>query len=61
MQMTAAVVRGIPCFFSDGLRYDLPALIDGNHTLRRPYRTRASVDGRGSWLKNPTQIWSAAG
>jgi transposase-like protein/IS1 family transposase len=39
IQMTAAVVWGIPCFFSDGLRYYLPALIECYHTLKTFPRT----------------------
>lgn len=34
MEMTAAIVMGIPCFFSDGLSSYLPALIELYHTVK---------------------------
>lgn len=39
MQMTAAVVLGIPCFFSDGFSCYLSALIEVYHTLKTFPRT----------------------
>ena len=48
IQMTAAVVLGVPCFFSDGFSCYLPALLEVYHTLKtfprtgkpgRPYAT----------------------
>jgi hypothetical protein len=37
--MTAAVVVGVPCFFSDGFRCYLSALIEAYHTLKTFART----------------------
>jgi hypothetical protein len=34
IQMTAAVVLGVPCFFSDGFSCSLAALIEVSHTLK---------------------------
>jgi IS1 family transposase/transposase-like protein len=39
MQMTAAVVLGVPCFFSDGFSCYLSALIEVYHTLKTFPRT----------------------
>ena len=39
IQMTAAVVLGVPCFFSDGFSCYLSALIDVYHTLQTFPRT----------------------
>src|SRR5438093_1114547 len=39
IQMTAAVVLGVPCFFSDGFSCDLSALIEVYHTLQTFPRT----------------------
>jgi IS1 family transposase/transposase-like protein len=39
MQMTAAVVLGVPCFFSDGFSSYLSALIEVYHTLKTFPRT----------------------
>jgi IS1 family transposase/transposase-like protein len=39
IQMTAAVVLGVPCFFSDGFRCYLSALIEVSHTLTTFPRT----------------------
>ena len=39
IQMTAAVVRGVPCFFSDGFSCYLSALIEAYHTLQTFPRT----------------------
>ena len=39
MQMTAAVVLGVPCFFSDGFSCYLAALIEVYHTLKTFPRT----------------------
>jgi IS1 family transposase len=39
IEMTAAVVLGIPCFFSDGFRCYLSALIEVYHTLKTFPRT----------------------
>jgi IS1 family transposase/transposase-like protein len=39
MQMTAAVVLGVPCFFSDGFSGSLSALIAASHTLKTFPRT----------------------
>jgi IS1 family transposase len=39
MQMTAAVVLGVPCFFSDGFSSYLSALIEVYHTLKPFPRT----------------------
>jgi hypothetical protein len=39
IHLTAAVVRGIPCFFSEGLHHYLPALIEVSHTLQTFPRT----------------------
>jgi hypothetical protein len=39
IQLTAAVVRGVPCFFSDGLSSYLPALIAVYHRLKEFART----------------------
>ena len=49
IQMTAAVVLGVPCFFSDGFSCYLSALIEIYHTLKtfprtgKPGRPRKSV------------------
>ena len=43
IQMTAAVVLGVPCFFSDGFSCYLAALVEVYHTLR-PFPARASQD-----------------
>ena len=37
--MTAAVVLGVPCFFSDGFSCDLSALIEVYHSLKTFPRT----------------------
>lgn len=39
IQMTAAIVAGIPCFFSDGLRLYLPALLVLYHQIKEFART----------------------
>ena len=39
IQMTAAVVLGVPCFFSDGFSCYLAALIEVSHTLKTLPRT----------------------
>jgi len=39
IQMTAAVVWGVPCFFSDGFSCYLAALIEVSHTLKTLPRT----------------------
>lgn len=39
IQMTAAVVAGVPCFFSDGLSSYLPALVACYHQLKAFART----------------------
>jgi IS1 family transposase len=39
IQMTAAVVFGVPCFFSDGFRCYLSALLEVYHTLKTFPRT----------------------
>jgi transposase-like protein len=39
IQMTAAVVLGVPCFFSDGCSCSLSALIEVSHTLKAFPRT----------------------
>jgi len=39
IQLTAAVVVGVPCFFSDGFSCDLAALIEVSHTLKTFPRT----------------------
>jgi IS1 family transposase/transposase-like protein len=39
IQMTAAVVLGVPCFFSDGFSCYLSALIEAYHTLKTFPRT----------------------
>jgi IS1 family transposase/transposase-like protein len=39
IQMTAAVVVGVPCFFSDGFSCYLSALIEAYHTLKTFART----------------------
>src|SRR5437588_4228900 len=39
IHMTAAVVLGVPCFFSDGFSCDLAALIEVFHTLKTFPRT----------------------
>ena len=39
IQMTAAVVLGVPCFFSDGFSCYLSALIEVYHTLKTFPRT----------------------
>lgn len=39
IQLTAAVVLGVPCFFSDGFSCDLAALIEVYHTLQTFPRT----------------------
>ncbi|HZC01797.1 MAG TPA: hypothetical protein VE844_10675 [Gammaproteobacteria bacterium] len=39
IQMTAAVVWGVPCFFSDGLSSYWPALIAVYHQLKEFART----------------------
>jgi hypothetical protein len=39
LQMTAAEVLGVPCFFSDGFSCDLSALIEVYHTLKTFPRT----------------------
>ena len=39
IQMTAAVVCGVPCFFSDGLSSYLPALIAAYHQIKEFART----------------------
>ena len=39
IQMTAAVVLGVPCFFSDGFSCYLSALIEVSHTLKTFPRT----------------------
>lgn len=50
IRMTAAVVKGIPCFFSDGLSSYLPALIELYHTLKTFPRT-----GKRGRPKNPVK------
>ena len=40
IQMTAAVVLGVPCFCSDGFSCYLSALIEVSHTLKTFPRTR---------------------
>ena len=39
IQMTAAVVLGVPCFFSDGFSCYLAALVEVSHTLKTLPRT----------------------
>jgi len=39
IQMTAAVVLGVPCFFSDGFRWYLSALLEVSQTLKTFPRT----------------------
>jgi transposase-like protein len=39
IQMTAAVVRGVPCFFSDGFSSYLPALVAVYHQMKAFART----------------------
>jgi transposase-like protein len=39
IQMTAAVVLGVPCFFSDGFSCYLPALVEVYHSLKTFART----------------------
>lgn len=39
IQMTAAVVRGVPCFFSDGFSSYLPALVAVYHQMQEFART----------------------
>lgn len=48
IQKTAAVVRGVPCFFSDGFSTYLPALVDVYHQIKTFPRT-----GRKGRPKNP--------
>ena len=59
IQMTAAVVLGVPCFFSDGFSCYLSALIEVYHTLKTFPRT-----GKPGAPNNPcrshTPIWSMA-
>jgi transposase-like protein len=49
IQMTAAVIWGVPCFFSDGFSCYLPALLEAYHTLKtfprtgKPGRPRKAV------------------
>ena len=39
IQMTAAVVLGVPCFFSDGFSSALPALLTASHQVKEFART----------------------
>lgn len=39
IQLTAAVVLGVPCFFSDGFSSDLPALVTVYHQVKEFART----------------------
>jgi hypothetical protein len=50
IQMTAAMVLGVPCFFSDGFSCDLAALIEVYHTLKTFPRT-----GKPGRPKQPLQ------
>jgi len=50
IQMTAAVVWGVPCFFSDGFSCYLAALIEVSHTLKTLPRT-----GKPGRPKQPLQ------
>jgi transposase-like protein/IS1 family transposase len=50
IQMTAAIVVGGPCFFSDGCSGDLSALIEAYHTLKTFART-----GKRGRPKHPLQ------
>ena len=50
IQMTAAVVWGVPCFFSDGFSCYLSALIEASHTLKTFPRT-----GQPGRPKQPVQ------
>ena len=57
IQMTAAVVLGVPCFFSDGFSCYLSALIQVYHTLKTFPRT--GKPGRPKQpVKEPPPIWS---
>lgn len=57
IQMTAAVVLGVPCFFSDGFNCSLSALIEVYHTLKTFPRT--GKPGRPSnRSRSLIQIWS---
>ena len=60
IQMTAAVVWGVPCFFSDGFSCYLAALIAG-----LPYPEDLSTHGqagtpRSNRSRSPTRSWSTA-
>lgn len=50
IQMTAAVVLGVPCFFSDGFSCYLPALVECYHTLKTFPRT-----GKRGRPRNPVK------
>lgn len=50
IRLTAAVIVGIPCFFSDGFSSYLPALIEVYHTLKAFPRT-----GKPGRPKNPVK------
>lgn len=50
IQMTATVVLGVPCFFSDGFGGSLPALVEGYHTLKTFPRT-----GKQGRPRNPVK------
>jgi IS1 family transposase/transposase-like protein len=50
IKMTAAVVRGVPCFFSDGFSCYLSALLEVYHTLKTFPRT-----GKPGRPKRPVQ------
>ena len=64
IQMTAAVVLGVPCFFSDGFSCAISALIEVYHTLKtfprtgKPGRPKAPGEGAphlamGRWSEAP--------
>jgi IS1 family transposase/transposase-like protein len=50
IQLTAAIVSGVPCFFSDGLSSYLPALMEVYHRLKTFART-----GKRGRPKNPVK------
>src|SRR4030095_11818132 len=57
IQMTAAVVLGVPCCFRDGCSGDLSALIEVSQTLQTFPRT--GKPGRPKQpVKEPPPIWS---
>ena len=59
IQMTAAMVRGVPCFFSDGFRSSLPALVAVSHQMTECARTGKRGRPRKPVQEPPPDLVSA--